>query len=151
VHEKTVRILLVEDDPADARLVYEAFSEIGPQCCELTVAQTGAQALDMLFQRGKYSDYVLPDLVLLDIRLPILSGHEVLNAIRSNSPVNSLPVLILSTSQNQEDIQRAYALGASCYLVKPRAYEDVVGLCRALLGFWFHKATSLPTVLRAAS
>lgn len=136
-----VRILLIEDDPADARLLHEAFAEVGAEGCELTIAATGAQALDMLFQRGKYKDYILPDMILLDIRLPILSGHEVLNAVRAYQPFNVIPVLILSTSQSPEDMSKAYALGASCYLVKPRAFEDVVAMCQSIVSFWFNRVS----------
>jgi CheY-like chemotaxis protein len=136
-----IRILLIEDDPADARLLGEAFAEIRLEGCELTTASNGAQALDMLFQRGKYNKYLLPDIILLDIRLPILSGHEVLNVIRANPAFGVIPVIILSTSQDEEDMKKAYMLGAAAYIIKPRAYEDLVGMCRALVGFWFHRVS----------
>jgi chemotaxis family two-component system response regulator Rcp1 len=97
---KRIKLLLVEDDMADIQLMREALKDAG-EWCDLTVATTGAQALDMLFRRGKYKSLEPPDLVLLDIQLPILSGHEVLNAIKCYSPLNLLPVIILSTSQSR--------------------------------------------------
>jgi CheY-like chemotaxis protein len=141
VRQQHVRILLVEDDPADARLLHEAFAELRVEGCELTNATNGAQALDMLFQRGKYKEFILPDIILLDIRLPILSGHEVLNAIRANPAFAVIPIIVLSTSQKEEDMKKAYALGAAAYIIKPRAYEDLVGMCRALIGFWFNRVS----------
>jgi chemotaxis family two-component system response regulator Rcp1 len=135
-----MRILLVEDDLADIRLLREALKDAG-DWCDLEVARTGAQALDMLLQRGSYSTYKLPHLVLLDIRLPILSGHEVLNAIKAYAPLNVLPIIILSTSESPEDIRRAYALGASCYIVKPHDLQQFIEICKSIYGFWCEGAT----------
>ena len=144
-----IKILLVEDDAGDVRLLREAMKDAGPWC-DLTVATNGAQALDMLFRRGIYSRFELPAIVLLDIRLPILSGHEVLHAIKSNSRLSPLPVIILSTSQAPEDVRRAYALGASCYIVKPPDLEQFVAICNSLHDFWTKRVT-LPVADAAAS
>ncbi len=120
---------------ADVRLLREALAEAG-DWCDLTVATTGAQALDMLFRRGRYNDLDAPDLVLLDIRLPILNGHEVLSAIKAHAPLNMLPVIILSTSGAEQDVRKAYSLGASCYIVKPRDLEQFIAICKSLYDFW---------------
>src|SRR5438445_12525232 len=127
----------------------EALKDTG-KWCDLTVASTGAEALDMLFRRGKYRSLEIPDLVLLDIRLPILSGHEVLNAIKCHSPLSLLPVIILSTSQAPEDVKRAYSLGASCYIVKPRDLEQFIAICNSLYDFWAKRVT-FPHLNAAAS
>ena len=145
--KRLLHMLFVEDDPTDVRLLYEALSE-GSTWCYLTTANNGAQALDMLFQRGKYKDQRLPDMILLDLNLPILTGHEVLNAIKAHHILGQIPVLVLSNSQSPEDITIAYDLGAACYIVKPRDFEHLTRVCGALQDFWYRKAT-LPKVIAA--
>src|SRR5205085_1027662 len=102
-----------------------------------------AEALDMLFQRGRFREQKLPDLILLDLNLPILSGHEVLTALKACPPLNLIPVVILTTSHHPDDIRRAYDLGASSYVVKPRDLEQFIGMCKSLYEFWYNRA-SLP-------
>src|SRR5438270_14090169 len=108
--KKLLHVLFVEDDPADVRLLLEALTECSTWCY-LTIANDGAQALDMLFQRGKYHNLGPPDMVLMDLNLPILSGHEVLNAMKAHHILGQIPVLVLSNSQDPADIHRAYDLG----------------------------------------
>lgn len=146
---KLLEVLFVEDDPTDVRLLVEALSEC-TAWCHLTTATNGAQALDILFQRGQYRDRALPDLILLDLNLPILSGLEVLNAIKANDRLSLMPVVILSTSQNPDDINAAYDLGAACYIVKPRDFDHLTRICSALRDFWYNKVT-LPKVIAASS
>jgi DNA-binding response OmpR family regulator len=80
-------------------------------------------------------------LVLLDLNIPLISGHEVLTALKANTPLNVIPVIVLTTSSNPDDIRRAYGLGASCYIVKPHDFADFLSVCRALYSFWFKRVT----------
>src|SRR5690349_17589057 len=110
-----VEILLVEDNPGDVQLFRSLLSD--PHC--VSVATNGAEALDRLFQRGQFTESVRPDIVVLDLNLPLLNGHEVLNAIKANSRLRSIPTIIFSVSDNPDDIRRAYDFGASAYVIKP--------------------------------
>src|SRR3954463_16357863 len=144
-HKELLNVFFIEDDPSDVRLLREALAHC-PEWCYLTTATNGAQALDMLFRRGKFNTFALPDMILLDLNLPILSGHEVLDAIKSNDTLAKIPVLIMSNSQNPEDINKAYSLGATCYIVKPHDFDHLSRICTSLRDFWYNKAT-LPRVL----
>ena len=125
-------ILLVEDNPGDVQLFRSLLS--GPH--HMTVAINGAEALDRLFQRGQFKDSQRPDIVVLDLNLPLLNGHEVLNAIRANSRLRSIPTIVFSLSDNPDDIQRAYDFGASAYIIKPSELEKTERLLSAFVEFW---------------
>ena len=107
---RAMEILLLEDNPADT---YVFLSVLEPSSSRLhvTAVDSGAQALDLLFQRGRYAKSPRPDLIALDLNVPILSGHEVLNVIKSNSVLRSIPVIVWSVSARPEDVKRAYDLG----------------------------------------
>jgi CheY-like chemotaxis protein len=130
-----VEILLVEDNPADVQLFRSLLS--GPH--HITVAINGAEALDRLFQRGQFKDSQRPDLVVLDLNLPLLNGHEVLNAIKANSRLRSIPAIIFSVSDNPEDIQRAYDFGASAYIIKPSELRKMERLLSGFVEFWIRR------------
>ena len=139
-----VEILLVEDNPGDVQLFRSLLS--GPHY--VTVAANGAEALDRLFQRGQFKDSVRPDVVVLDLNLPLLNGHEVLNTIRANSQLRSIPVIIFSVSDHPEDVKKAYEFGASAYLVKPSSLDDTERLLSGFVQFWINGVT-YPGGLRA--
>ena len=139
-----VEILLVEDNPGDVGLFRSLMS--GPH--HLNVASNGAEALDRLFQRGQFKDSVRPDVVVLDLNLPLLNGHEVLNTIKANSQLRSIPVIVFSVSDNPEDVQKAYDFGASAYIVKPTSLEDTERLLSGFVQFWISGVT-YPGGLRA--
>ena len=140
---KPVQILLVEDDPGDARLTAEALKKIS-QANLVTVASDGEKALDFLFQRGAYPNAPVPDLVLLDLNLPRINGHEVLREIKADARLKRIPVVVLSSSSSEEDILRAYGGHANCYVSKPSGWNQYFSTIQAIGDFWFHR-TQLPS------
>lgn len=140
---EALQVLLVEDNPADARLMKDAF-EHGRYQCELHVAEDGVEALAYLTQHGKYRDAHRPDLVLLDLNLPKLTGHEVLEQVKTDSTLREIPIVVLTTSSRDEDLQRSYNLHANCFITKPRELDDFTRLVESLEDFWFKRAV-LPT------
>jgi chemotaxis family two-component system response regulator Rcp1 len=141
---KTVNILLVEDNPADVLLTMEALKE-GDISHELNVVNDGAEAIAYLRRKGKYTDVVLPDLILLDINLPKKNGFEVLSEIKEDQRLKSIPVIILTTSSARQDVRRAYDLHANCYIVKPLDFDAFLNVVRSIEDFWLSVAR-LPRV-----
>ena len=146
--DQRVEILLVEDNPADVRLFKRGMS--GPY--HITVAESGAEAVDRLFQRGKFSGEPRPSLVVLDLNLPLLNGHEVLNVMKANSKLRSIPAIVFSVSAEPDDVEKAYDFGASAYLVKPTNLDDAEKTLSAFVGFWIERVVypGLMQVPRAA-
>lgn len=136
MRNKPFQVLLVEDDPGDARLTSEALKKTGYQS-QVTLAVDGEKALDCLFQRGAYSNALLPDLVLLDLNLPRVNGHDVLREIKNHSFLKRIPVVILSSSSAEEDIQRAYNAHANCYITKPVGLTPYFSAIQTIVDFWF--------------
>ena len=131
-------ILLVEDNPDDALLIRRAFKKAGlPHA--LQIATHGEEAVDYLAGGGSYADrdqHPFPALVLLDLQLPRRSGHEVLEWLRGQEVLRRLPVIVLTSSREPSDINRAYDLGANSYLVKPVSFEALLEMVRVLERFW---------------
>lgn len=126
--EHWCEILLIEDNPADARLTLEALKQSTLECRVVIVAH-GEDALALLRCEGRYTAASRPDLIVLDLNLPRMDGHEVLATIKATPALRDIPVIILTTSSAEHDKERSYALGASSFLVKPydwNAYQDVV-------------------------
>lgn len=128
-------ILLVEDAPGDIRLTFEAFKKATIESLLHTV-QDGQEALDFLEQKGLHSGAPRPDLVLMDLNLPKLHGFDLLTRIKANDRLKNIPIVILTSSQNEEDIQKAYELQANCYLLKPSKLEDFFQIIRGVEEFW---------------
>jgi chemotaxis family two-component system response regulator Rcp1 len=141
---RTINILLVEDNPADVLLTMEALKE-GDISHELNVVNDGAEAIAYLRRKGKYTDAVLPDIILLDINLPKKNGFEVLAEIKEDQRLKSIPVIILTTSSARQDIRRAYDLHANCYIVKPLDFDAFLNVVRSIEDFWLSVAR-LPRV-----
>ena len=136
--EKNAHILLVEDNRMDIELTLDAFKEARLKNT-IQVAQNGEEALDYLFGRGKYSDretYPMPNLVLLDLKLPRVDGFEVLRQIKSAPILKRLPVVILTSSKEEGDRALSYDIGANSYLVKPVSFEGFLGVVRQIEGYW---------------
>lgn len=110
--------MMIEDNPGDILLTSEALQE-SKFIVDIEVATNGKDGVDFLFQRGEFKKNNRPDLVLLDINLPLKSGHQVLQEIKSNIMTREIPVIILTTSSTQDDILTSYQEQASCYIVKP--------------------------------
>lgn len=133
------KILLVDDNPADVRLTQEAFAELGMKG-SLLVAGNGEQAL-MLLREAQSSAAERPDLILLDLNLPGVSGHEVLAEIKQDARLRSIPVIVVSSSFGESDIRRSYEHHANCYVRKPDNLHELVELAADLVRFWFGRAT----------
>ena len=143
---KPVEVLLVEDNPGDIRLTQEALRESAFDV-HLNVARDGVEALDFLNQRETFTDAPRPDLILLDLNLPRKNGREVLSEIKQDPDLKRIPVLVMTTSRAEQDIQKAYALNANCYIAKPMDLNEFLRIVRTIEEFWFHTAT-LPTTLK---
>jgi chemotaxis family two-component system response regulator Rcp1 len=135
-----VEILLVEDSPGDVRLTREALRE-GKIRNNLSVVPDGVEALAFLRREGRYANAPRPDVILLDLNLPRMGGREVLAAIKEDSQLRRIPVVILTTSNDEQDILRAYDLHANCYITKPVDFEQFITVIQAIEGFWLTVVT----------
>ncbi len=133
---KPIDILLVEDNPGDADLAREAL-ESGKLNNKLFVVGDGEAAMDFLRQTGGYADAPRPDLILLDLNLPRKDGREVLADIKANDHLKRIPVVILTTSQSEEDVLKSYNLHANCYITKPIDLNQFTKVVRSIEDFWF--------------
>ena len=130
-----IDILLVEDSEADVRLTQEVLTDSKVHN-NLMVAVNGEEAMALLRKKGKYKDSMRPDLILLDLNLPIKDGREVLAEIKGDSDLRAIPVVILTTSKAEEDILKTYNLHANCYITKPVDLEQFVTVVRYIEDFW---------------
>jgi two-component system, chemotaxis family, response regulator Rcp1 len=133
---RPVEILLVEDNPGDVRLTREALKE-GKVHNNLSVAYDGVEALRYLRREGEHAEAVRPDLILLDLNLPRMDGREVLAEIKNDPQLRVIPVVILTSSQAEQDIARAYELHANCYVSKPVDLEQFITVVNSIETFWF--------------
>ena len=142
VSAKPVELLLIEDNPGDVRLTREALknSDIN---VHLSVARDGVEAMDFLRRSGPFADAPKPDLVLLDLNLPRKNGREVLSEIKSDPELKRIPVLIMTTSRAEQDVNRAYHLNANCYITKPMDLDEFLRIVKAIEDFWL-KTVTLP-------
>lgn len=137
--ENRVRLLLVEDNHADAELMRVAFAEIVPTL-QLERVTDGELALARLRSAAPPTGVALPALMLLDLNLPRVHGKEVLAAIRGDPAYRHLPVLVLTTSTSEQDVLDCYRLGANAYLIKPVGYAGILNMVRRIAGFWLELA-----------
>jgi chemotaxis family two-component system response regulator Rcp1 len=128
-------ILLVEDNPGDIRLTEEALKE-GKVRNSLHVVMDGEEAMAFLKKNGEYADAPRPDLILLDLNLPRKDGREVLAEIKDDDDLKCIPVVVLTTSQAEEDVARTYDLHANCYITKPVDLEQFLNVVRSIEEFW---------------
>jgi two-component system, chemotaxis family, response regulator Rcp1 len=138
-----IEILLVEDSPADILLTREAFKN-NKLVNEIHVAEDGIQALDFLYKRGKHASAPRPDLILLDLNLPRKNGREVLAEIKADDDLRSIPIVVLTTSNDDGDILKAYNLNANCYVVKPVGFDNFMKAIQSIRHFWFSVVTLPP-------
>ena len=135
IRRKSLEILLVEDNPGDVRLTREALEE-AESIARLNVVDDGVKALAYLRRQGPYEDSPRPNLVILDLNLPRLSGREVLQEIKSDPALLTIPVVVLSSSQAEQDITAAYRLHANCFVSKPTDLDEFVDVIRCIDTFW---------------
>ena len=132
---KAIEILLIEDNAGDARLALEALREAKVHN-NLTWLAEGTEALPFLRRQGRHAAAPRPDLILLDLNLPRVDGREVLTEIKADPHLKRIPVVILTTSQAEEDILRAYHLNANCYISKPVDLDQFIKVVRTIKDFW---------------
>jgi CheY-like chemotaxis protein len=133
--ERQIEVLLVEDDPGDVMMTREAFNDYKLHN-ELHVVSDGAEAMAFLRQEGEYAGRPRPDLVLLDLNLPRMDGRQVLEAIKSDPELASIPVVVLTTSENEDDVLRSYSLHANAYVTKPVDFQRFIEVVRQIDDFF---------------
>ena len=137
-------VLLVEDNPGDVLLIQDAFE----QCridCTLHLASNGADALAMLFRHPPYASFPRPDLILLDVNVPKISGHDVLSRIKNDPQLCSIPVVVVTSSNAELDVHKSYRLQACAHLSKPESQEEMVRLIECIDYLWLRKASQFAT------
>jgi CheY-like chemotaxis protein len=135
--------LLVEDDPGNVRLAQEAFKEsLAPPT--LDVVGNGEDAMAFLRREGEFADAVRPDLILLDLNLPKKNGREVLSEIKTDARLRRIPVIILTTSSNEQDVAHTYNNSANCYITKPADLDDFIRVIGVIEQFWLSLVTLPP-------
>lgn len=135
---RSAQILLVEDNEMDIELTLDAFKE-GRLGNIFHVVRNGQEALDYVFGRGVYSDrsvYTRPDLILLDLKMPGMGGHEVLQHLKSTPDIKRIPVVILTSSKEEADLVLGYDNGANSYLVKPVSFDGFLKVVREIEQYW---------------
>ncbi|WP_317042641.1 response regulator [Algoriphagus ornithinivorans] len=137
---RQAKILLVEDNDGDIFLTLEAFEESKIKT-QINVVKNGEDALDFLYQRGEFKDAFKPDLILLDINIPLLNGHEVLKDIKSNKILKKIPVIMLTTSSNKVDIEKAYSNHVNSFVTKPIQMDDFLSAILKIEEFWLNLCT----------
>src|SRR5688572_1603333 len=135
MNSRTIEILLVEDNPGDARLTLEAFKE-AKVINHLSVVSDGVEALAYLRREGRFASASTPDLILLDLNLPKMDGREVLAAIKEDVGLRTIPVVVLTTSSSQDDVARAYGHHANCYITKPVDLDQFLKVIQSIENFW---------------
>lgn len=134
--DRPIEVLLVEDSPTDALLTREALHE-GNVPHNLHVVADGIEALAFLKRRDCYADVPRPDLILLDLNLPRKDGRELLTDVKRDPDLRHIPVIVLTTSLAEDDVQRAYGCYANCYIVKPVDFTRFAEVVRSIESFWF--------------
>jgi len=130
-----IHILLVEDNEGDILLTTEAFED-AKILVKLSVVKDGMEAIDFVNKKGKYSNAEQPDLLLLDVNLPKKNGHEVLKHIKENDNTRHIPVIMLTTSSSEKDINQSYNNYVNCYITKPVEVNDFMDVVSTIENFW---------------
>ncbi len=143
---RPVNILLIEDNPGDVRLTQEAFKE-GRLSINMEVVMDGVEAIKYLKKQGPYTNTITPDLILLDLNLPKRDGREVLEEIKSDNNLKRIPVVILTTSNAEQDILKSYNLHVNCYINKPVDFDKFFDIIQKIEDFWLTTAI-LPTMVK---
>lgn len=132
---RALELLLVEDNPGDVELAREALREL-PLALRLSVVHDGVEALAFLRRQGRHAAAPRPDLVLLDLNIPKLDGRGVLAEAKGDAALREIPIVVLTSSQAEPDVRRAYALHANCYVAKPVDLDQYFATVRAVVEFW---------------
>ncbi len=143
IDEQPKIIFLVEDNKADIRLIEEALKN-SSIFYKLVTVRNGVDAMVYLRREGEYADALRPDLIVLDLNLPKKDGREVLEEIKSDSQLKRIPVIILTTSSNEDDIHQSYDLNANCYITKSRNLSQLFAIVKRIEEFWLTTVTLPP-------
>ena len=132
---KPVEILLIEDNPVDIRMTQEAFKDYRV-ANNLHSVTDGEAGMDFIYQRGKYKDAPRPDLILLDLNLPKKDGRAILDEVKANPKLRAIPIVVLTTSELDEDMMGSYCRNANAFITKPIDFDDFVTMMRSIGDFW---------------
>ena len=143
---ESIHILLVEDNEGDILLTQEAFEE-SRVLNVLSVVRDGKEAIDFVFQNNGYTQAKRPDLILLDINLPLKNGHEVLQAIKQSPEHRSIPIIMLTTSSSERDIDLSYKHHANCYISKPVDINEFLAAIATIENFWLNLVKLPPKIM----
>jgi CheY-like chemotaxis protein len=141
-NSRNIEILLIEDNPGDVNLTRIALADREINV-NLSVVTDGVEAMNFLHRQGEYHEAIYPDLILLDWNLPRKDGQEVLTEIKADERFKRIPIVVLTTSESEEDILKAYDLQANCYITKPVDFHRFVHIIQSIEDFWF-KIVKLP-------
>ncbi len=130
-----IEILLIEDNPGDVRLTKLALKG-GKILNNINVVMDGAEAMDYLLKKGKHSDAARPDLIILDLNLPKKDGRQVLKEIKDNDSLRRIPIVVLTTSRDEQDVMKSYNLHANAYITKPLDLDQFIDVVRSIETFW---------------
>jgi CheY-like chemotaxis protein len=139
----SITILLAEDDQDDRYLISEALDESGSEN-QLYIVENGEFLLDFLKNRGRYTDrqkYPRPDVIMLDLNMPLMDGREALAEIKKDPQLKRIPIIVLTTSQSDEDINATYDLGITGFITKPMDFRELVGIMESFGNYWFQSVT----------
>ena len=139
----SIEILLIEDSPSDANLTMQSLQQ-AKITNRLHWVEEGEAAMDFLYQRGEYINAPRPDLIVLDLNLPGMDGREILADVKADPDLRRIPVVVLTTSSNEEDVFRSYDLNANCYVTKPFNVQQFIQVVQLISDFWL-TAVKLPT------
>jgi two-component system response regulator len=132
----SLEVLLIEDNPGDVELTQIALED-SKIAVHLSVVEDGVEAMAFLHKETKYAKMPTPDIILLDLNLPKKDGREVLAEIKADNLLRRIPVVVLTTSQAEEDVLKAYNLSANCYITKPVDFDQFVKIVQSIENFWF--------------
>ncbi len=138
----SIEILLIEDSPSDANLTMQSLEQ-AKITNRLHWVEEGEAAMDFLYQRGEYINAPRPDLIVLDLNLPGMDGREILAEVKADPDLRRIPVVVLTTSSNEEDVLRSYDLNANCYVTKPFNVQQFIQVVQLISDFWL-TAVKLP-------
>jgi two-component system, chemotaxis family, response regulator Rcp1 len=140
---RPIEILLVEDSPSDTDLTLEALQDFKVRN-HVTVVEDGVMAMQFLRRQGPYAEAPRPDLIMLDLNLPRKDGREVLEEIKAEDSLKTIPVVVLTTSRAEQDVLRSYQLSANCYITKPVDFNQFLEVVRTIESFWLFVVTLPP-------
>lgn len=146
---QAIHILLVEDNEGDIVLITEAFEDIKLKN-EISIVRNGEEAISFLEKKNGFENVKIPDLIILDINLPKINGHEVLQFIKTNDNYKTIPVIMLTTSSSESDISASYKNHANCYITKPVNVDEFLTAVTSIEEFWISLVT-LPSEVSSKS